>query len=311
MGIVIAVIYLPLLAIISVIAIAISLIPIRAARVHSDSKTLGVVAYIVGGLTALVLTSLYAWWYSINSSNEWGSVIGPLTISLVGPAIIGLIMHLVWMSCFREKQSSFGYAVSGAWQSTVAMPLFGIVLLVSYDDVVHKPTFDRLCGEAGVNHFIAVPPAKSFAQRGSFVTPNRIGGVNQSAIYLLSLPDTPLAYVESEVHDWNGRDRLVMLTNTKPPSDPSRHSQPFVETPIETSGADYQVISTKLAVPESLAGRTYGQKIEVIRKADGKVISEAHYYWDKKKWWECPAGISDSRFVEKFVADSLSLPVSQ
>lgn len=311
MGIAIAVIYLPLLAIISAIAVAISLGPIRADRAYSASTTSRVLAYISGGLTALALTSLYAWWYAIHSSDKWGPVIGSLAISLVGPVATGSIMHLVWMVFFRNRPSSFGYAVSGAWQSTAAMPLFGMVVLAYYDDVVHKPTFDRLCGQAGVRHVIAVTPATSFAQLGLFVTPNSTASANQGAIYLLSLPDTPLMYIENEVHDWNGKDRLVRITNTKAPSDPSRHGEPFAETPIDALSADYQVIPKKLAVPESLAGRTYGQKIEVTRRADGKVIAETQYYWDKEKRWECPAGISDSRFIERFVADSLNLPVSQ
>jgi hypothetical protein len=86
---------------------------------------------------------------------------------------------------------------------------------------------------------------------------------------------------------------------------------PFAETPIDTLSADYQVISTKLEVPASLAGRTYGQRIEVIRRSDGKLISQAQYYWDTGKWWECPAGISDGWFVQNFVAKSLGLPAHQ
>lgn len=310
MGIAIAVIYLPLLALISAIAIAISLVPIRAARAHAISTTPKVLAYVTGGLTALVLTSLYAWWYSIHSTNEWAPVIGSLAISLVGPSTIGSIMLVIWMAFCRRRPSSFNYAVSGAWQSTVVMPVFGMVILAFYDDVVHKPTFNRLCEEARISHFIPVPPAKNFAQLGAFVTSNRTGSAYQSATYLLLLPGTPLEYVENEVHE-NGRDQLVRLTNTKAASDPSRHSKPFAETPIETLSADYQVVSTKLEVPASLAGRTYGQKIEVTRRSDGKLISQAQYYWDTGKWWECPAGVSDGHFFQRFVAESLNLPVRQ
>lgn len=311
MGIAIAVVYLPLLALISAIAIAISNIPIRAARTYAISKFSKVLAYVAGGLTALVLTSFYAWWYSIHSTSEWDPVIGSLAISLVGPATIGSIMLMIWLAFCRSRPSSFGYAVSGAWQSTVVMPVFGMVIFAFYDDVVHKPTFNTLCDEAGANHSIVVPPAKSFAQLGAYVTSNRTGSAYQSATFLLLLPGTPLEYVESEVHDWNGKDRLVRLTNTKAPTDPSRHSKPFAETPIEALNADYLVVSTKLEVPASLVGRTYGQKIEVTRRSDGKLISQAQYYWDTDKWWECPAGISDGRFFGNFVAESLNLTVRQ
>jgi uncharacterized membrane protein len=221
MGIAIAVVYLPLLAVISAIAIAISLIPIRAVRSHAISMTSKALANVAGGLTALVLTSFYAWWHSVHSTNEWAPVIGSLTISLLGPSTVGLIMLVIWVAFGRSRPSSFNYAVSGAWQSTVVMPFVGIVILAFYDDVVHKPTFDRLCEEAGITHFIVVPPAKSIAQLGAFVTSNRKGGAYQSATYLLLSPGTPLEFIENEVHDWNGKDRLVRLTNTKAPSDPS------------------------------------------------------------------------------------------
>ena len=316
MGIAIAVVYLPLLAVISAIAIAISIIPIRAARAHAIPTTSKVFAYVAGGLTALVLTSFYAWWYSIHSTNEWAPVMGSLAISLVGPSIVGLIMLVIWMAFCRSRPSPFNYAVSGAWQSTVVMPVFGMVILAFYDDVVHKPTFDKLCEKSGLTFLERVPPAKSVAFiPEAFVTSNRTGGAYQNARVLLFPPGTPLEYVEAKVHDWNGKDRLVRLIYAKKqaeaPADPSTPRTPFLETPIDALSADYQVTPSKLEVPTSLAGRTYGQKIEVIRMSDGKLISQAQYYWDTGKWWECPAGISDGSFVANFIAKSLNLPPRQ
>jgi hypothetical protein len=313
MGIAIAAVYLPLLAVISAIAIAISIIPVRAARGHPIRLIPKIIAYASGSLAALTLTSFYAWWYSTRATNEWSPLIGSLAISLVGPSVVGLVMLVIWMAVGRTRPTSFNYAVSGAWQSTIAMPVFGILIFIFYDDVVHKPTFDQLCEKAGLAVLEVVPPARSVAFiPEAFVTSNRTGGAHQNARVLLFPSGTPLQYVEAKVRDWNGKDRLVRVTYAKEqadaPSDPSKPRKTFTETPIDALSADYRVTPTKLEVPASLAERTYGQRIEVTRLSDGKLISRAQYYWDTGKWWECPVGVSEGSFVADFIARSLNLP---
>jgi hypothetical protein len=314
MGLAIFVIYLPAFAIISLIAIFISTKFIRTDR-DAISTASKVIAYVAGGLIALVATTLYAWWYSVHSTNEWAPIIGSLAISLIGPSCVGLLMMIIGV-IWTSKPSSFIYAVSGVWASTFAMPFFGALILWLYlgfyDDIVHKPTFDKLCKNSGLVFFEHVPPAKSVAFiPNNFDTTPRNGAAYQDPTNLIYFPTTTLEYIEGKVHGWDGKDRLVRWitaeVQAKKPFTQSNFEKS--EIPIDILTAEYQVTPSALEIPASLAKRTYGRKIEVTRRSDGKLIAQAQYYWDIQKWWQCPDDINRGNFVTDFIAKSLNIPV--
>lgn len=315
MGIAIAIFYLPLLGLITTIAIAVSQIPIRAARANATTPGQKSIAYIAGSILAVTITTAYAWWYSTRATNEWDPVIGSLTISLLGPPTIGLSMLAVWATFGKRKPSSLNYAISGALQSIIVMPFVGVLAFAFYDHVVHKPTFDRLCERAKTVVFENVQPARSIAFiPEAFLTSNRTGDARQDARRLLLAINTPLEFVEAHVLDWSGKDHLLRVTlagkSNNSQSFPPHQRGPLAESPIDASVAEYRVVPSMAEIPESLSGRTYGQKIEIFRASDAKLIAYAEYFWDNNKWWECPTGISNNGFIAKFIAESLNIPNS-
>jgi hypothetical protein len=192
--------------------------------------------------------------------------------------MIGLTMLAVWAIFGRRRPSLFNYAISGALQATIVMPFVGVFVIIFYDDVVHKPTFDRLCEKAKTVVLENVQPAKSVAFiPESFITSNRDGNAYQSARGLLLAKNTPLQFVEAQVHDWSGKDHLLRVTlggkSTNPQPFSPHQLGPYVENPIESSVAEYRIVPASAEVPESLSERTYGQKIEIYRTSDGKLIS--------------------------------------
>jgi hypothetical protein len=121
-----------------------------------------------------------------------------------------------------------------------------------------------------------------------------------------------LEFIETKARDPNGDDRLVRVSYEKSGASQEarvpHRDRSFVERPIEALSAEYQVVAKRLDVPESLAKRTHGQRIDVNRVSDGKTIAYAEYYWDNNKWWECPDGISKGDFIADFLSRSLGLP---
>lgn len=312
MGIVIAAVYFPLLVLVSVIALIFGFMPIRAARENKFAGTHRILPYAAGALTTLLCTTVYAWWYSIHATNEWEPIIGSLAISLVGPPAAGLILHLVWQIICQRKSSAFNFIVAGAWHSTIAMPVVGALVITFFDDVVHKPTFDQLCTKSQVAVFEKIEPAKSVAFiPEAFSTTNRTGGAYQNARILLFAPNTSLQYIDARVLEWDGRVHFVRVT-LAPQSDRTLESgnqnKTFNVSDIEAPDVEYEVVPSSVEVPESLSKRTHGQKVEIFRVSDNKLIARAEYYWDTGKWWECPAGIDSSRFIADFIATSLNIP---
>lgn len=313
MGIAIAAIYLPLYAVFSGIAMVVGSIPLRSARGHPIPSAAKLSAYLCGAFATLFLTTFYAWWYSTNATDAWAPVVGSILISLVGPPLVGLAMLIAWWTKGGSRPSSFNYAVAGAWQSTLAMPVVGILFLVFYDDVVVKPAFDKLCASAKLIVLEVVPPARSavFIPEVFFAS-NRTGDGQYLARGLLLPANTTLQFIETTVSERGGKERLVRIAYSArqeaAPSDPSEPQKTFVETPIEASSAEYQVRSRTPDVPNSLANRIGARRIEVTRSSDGKLIAYAQYYWHTSNGWACPVGTDKNSYIKNFIAKSLSVP---
>jgi hypothetical protein len=312
MGLVLGGVYFSLLLLVSAIALAIGFIPIRMARENRVPGTHRILPYAAGATVSLLLTVAYAWWYSTHATSEWGPIFGSLAISLAGPPVIGLILHLAWLIICRKSSSAFNFIVAGAWHSTIAMPVVGALVIVFYDDVVHKRTFDQLCAKSQVVIFEKIDPAKSVAFiPDTFFTTNRNGRANQEARTLLLGPNTPLQYIDARVLEWDGRVRFVRVTRAQQSDNTFKsggRDRAFNVIDIEAPNVEYEVIPSSAEVPKSLAKRTYGQKVEIFRVSDKKLIARAEYYWDTGKWWECPAGIDSNSFIRDFIATSLNIP---
>jgi len=312
MGLVIAGAYFPLLLLVSAIALAIGFIPIRVARENMVPGTPRIFPYAAGATASLSLTVAYAWWHSIHATSEWGPIFGSLAISLAGPPVIGLILHLAWLIICQKSSSAFNFIVAGAWHSTIAMPVVGALVIAFYDDIVHKPIFDQLCAKSQVVILEKIDPAKSVAFiPEAFSTTNRTGGAHQNARILLLGPNTPLQYIDARVLEWDGRVHFVRVTRAQQ-SDKTHKSggrdSTFNVSDIEAPNAEYEVIPSSVEIPKSLSKRTYGQRVEILRVSDRKLIARAEYYWDTGKWWECPAGINGHSFIPDFIATSLNIP---
>ena len=303
MGIAIAVSYLGALAVASAIALALSIIPIRFNSSRKTSLAKKAFAYTIGVVISVSVTTTYAWWNAIHATNEWEPVIGSLVISLAGPILVGVILLLVWLGVRGFNFSSLAYIPFGAFHAIVAMPIVGILYLAYYDDVFYKPTFTGLCVNAQSVILEEITPARSVAFLPDyFKTSNAKGQGSKYYTGRYFVQDYQVDFVESRGPATDLK--LVRLTLESLPTEPS-NSPKIESTPIDEITAEYKVVASKLAVPKEVADRMHGQRIDVQRVSDNKLIAYTQYYWDSNKFWECPIGISKSNYLFEFLLDAL------
>jgi hypothetical protein len=303
MGIAIAVIYLPALVLVSAIAIALSRISIRAVAQQNTILARKALAYAGGALCAILITTTYAWWYSIRATNEWAPVIGSLAISLLGPPLVGVVL---WFVVGRIRPGFLAYVPAGAFHATLAMPVVGALFIAFYDDVVYGPKFKQLCSAAQVSVLEKIEPPKSIVLApDAFFTSNAKGHGRQSLGDAL-ICNYKLEFVETQVVNPQGaiiRQRLTPISATPNCSERGQISR----TPIETITAEYEVVPARLVIADDFSKRMHGQRIEIHRASDMKMIAYAQYYWDSGKFWECPVGVGQPRYITDFIVDALRI----
>ena len=317
MGLAILVIYIPTFLIVTAISISISKFIIRETHKADTIIKNKKVAYFFGVVIALMFSTAFAWWYS-KTAHGMDSIIIPIAISLFGPLIIG-IGAFVLSEGFRNSCGnifpSSSYFAHGALQSTVAMPLLGILIYASFDGIYNflfRPLFEKLCIPAKVQIFEAVEHPKGFAVTPRWVHPRRF---NQSdPVSLLLSEKTPLQFVEEiNTSPTKYEEKIVRVTrkyNQETQISDKRYEELFSTTPVDSLISEYNVKFSEIDVPRvfEFGGDTSGQRIEIARAYDGKIIATAEGYWNYQQNAECPPNFSDGEFVINFVSKAFGIP---
>jgi hypothetical protein len=306
MGIAIAVIYLPLLSLISFGVIALSVLPLRAAAKNPSRPLIKSLAYLAGTVAAILVTIVVGW-YATHERKEWDVLVPLLASSLLVPACVGILLFLV---ANLTRMQWLNYMTAGALHSTIAVPVLGILALIYGDDVVYKGSFDQLCKNAQIVIVEKVDPAQSVALLPDyFEASNRVGNAQQSLGPALAY-NFDLEFLDIQVPFGSAKGLYKRLTRVPSVRDaaPEPNTRDRIsEATIGAVGAQYEVTPSRLPIQQDLATRMHGQRIEVRRTTDKKLVAFAQYYWDDKQFWDCPAGVSDHGYISSFIVNSLNI----
>lgn len=299
MGIAIAIIYLPLLVIATIICITSGFSVTKAISNNETPFLNRLLLFLFGLIVALSVTIIVACWFTISNKDEWGAVIGPLAISLTGPFVVGVMFMVVFST--KQETSTTHYITAGAFHSMVLIPVAGFLALTYFDDIFYKPSFSQLCADAKTNVTEKVAPARSIALYSA-----EISGAKK----LLLAPNTTLEYMDIQVHEWSGKDRYDRVTAQPNETTPQKAVLIVETSPANPSNptAEYVATSSVARIPDNLSKFVYGRRVEVHRVSDNKLIAYTQYYWSSSKKWECPTGGGFTNYSEDFIARVLNLP---
>jgi hypothetical protein len=299
MGIAIALAYWWALAAACVVALAASIVPMRAAcKAPAIRSGLAAAAYVGGIALTTTLTVAIAWWYAKHGKG-WDVVMLPLAISLVIPACAGTVFLLIG---WARGSRSLHYLSSGAFHATLAVPFAAWWMWTNYGTSVDKPAFDRLCAGAHVAVREKIEPPVSVALLpDSFYSSARRNPDRQSVRASLLLSSS-LDFVEARVPQGTGKDYRVRVTRT-----PGSSAAGVSEVGIDMMTAPYEVVVMHEPVGHAFARHVTGERIEVRKTTTKRIIGVAVYYWHRQNGWECPSGIGQGAFVRDFIADTLGV----
>lgn len=314
MGLAVFIIYVPAFLIVSAIVISISVFTLRIASRSEAIVRNRQVKFLAGAVTAILLSSAYGWWFS-KTANGLSVVVGPLAISLLGPPIIGTLTVIVQGLFFHDKHPSFLLVASGAFLSTLVMPILGIPICNSLDgtyNFLFQPMFTRLCTPSKIEFLEVVEPPKGLAVIHLLRQPHRYH--QHDPEWLLLSDETPLQFVE-KIYSYSkgGENNIVRITlkqNLEGQITGKRYEEIFSVVPIASLSSEYNVKFSELDVPSILGygGETNGQRIEIERVSDGKIVAAAEGYWNDLQHSECPTGFGAGDFISNFVSKALNIP---
>lgn len=302
MGLAIGVIYLSALIVVSLV---VAFVSVKMLNKNKDSKEniANRIATYVGGLVfGLAITIALAMWSGFTITDEWGAVIWPLVISIICPSLVGMLLLLIRSFFDESKSVLFSFSVIGALSSTFVVPFVGVWVIVNYDELVTKPAFKELCQNSG---YTVLERINESAESISLLSNSAYGGFHgaRSINELFLESGTPLKYFDHKQHNWDGTDQFIRTSLVKKDG-----KKTFIQTPISAMKAEFLVVTSKVDIPDKVPENTFGNKIEIFRTSDNKLISYGHYYWNNPRGLSCPDGLSSKNSTVSFIARTLNVP---
>jgi hypothetical protein len=279
-----------------------------------------------GFAIAIVITLAFAWLVPSHGNNDFEAVVIKIATTLSLPLLLGSLLLAISHSVIGTFAYRLGRIASGVLDSVLWMPFAGMALLFSsgfilagYNRVANFPMYFKLCSGAEVRILEKVESAKSLSlMPDSFVQTNQIheNGVRRtvSTGEMLMYHFPLLDFVErtSSTRETGPTGKLERITPTGDRlhniDDRSGKTMKLSFNPIDRFTAEYQIRPSTLPVPEGEERGIGGERIEVVRASDGKLIAFAQYYWDDKGFRSCPNETTKGHyFVQWFIADALNL----
>lgn len=308
MGIVIAAVYLPLLALCTLVTLFASRFAFRISPRAAQSRGIDAALYVLGMALSIVCSLVSASKIEFQRNTDFAALFMRIGVTLAVPVVFGiLLLGITYAVHHLRPFSRLGYLTAGVLHSTIAVPLAAVAVMALYDDVVYGPAFRGLCKHSTVQFVQEIKPAVSVA-----LLPDRIlaatRGQQPTGVQLgeALIVNTRLDAVERlplEIDKVPIGTPFVRLTKNAR----NRASDYPDVTAIERDEAEYQVVSTQLEIPADLKLRMGGTRVEIRRASDQQLIAFTQYYWDREKFWVCPSVAGESRFLYDFLSDALNV----
>lgn len=289
-------------------------------KIHSE-KTIGKnkkTARFIGITVSTLLTASAAWWCSKINSPGLGMIVIPIVISLFTPSVIGLftvfIAFILRKTGLKEKSSFFFYIAANAFISTGAMPIFCIIIYLLLDGLYNFSfplMFKSICANAKVEIIESTEPPKGFAIIPEWGRSRRYQESNLDRLLLSE--KTALEFIEKADNSSKDNEKItkVIKKQVNKKEGEIEYSDLFLTIPESSLNSQYYVQFSEIEVSQlfKIEGFTEGQKIQIKRTSDNKIIASAEGCWNYQQRKECPKDFGKEDFVIKFVAKTFNLPL--
>ena len=307
MGLAILTIYIPTLLVTLIVSIFIGSLIIK--KTHSE-ETIGKnkkTAHLIGVTASTLLTASVAWWCSKINSLGFGMLIIPIMISL-------FIAFILRTTGFKEKSSFYFYIAASAFKSTGAMPIFCVIIYLLLDGLYNFSfplMFKSICANAKVEIIESTEPPKGFAIIPEWGRSRRYQESNLDRLLLSE--KTALEFIEKVDNSSKDNEKItkVIKKQVNKKEGEIEYSDLFLTIPESSLNSQYYVQFSEIEVSQlfKIEGFTEGQKIQIKRTSDNKIIASAEGYWNYQQRKECPKDFGKEDFVIKFVAKTFNLPL--
>lgn len=312
MGIAIAIIVVPVFFV--VVGLSISL-AIRSNRWTTAQPTVGrsIALKAIGFLGAVVLTLLATWAVPADNNFGWHELFAQIAVVVLGPLVIGATLLILGLIA-RNARPMFMSIATGAFVASIVTPIVVPVAFWHYQSYQDRSAYDPLCKNAFIEIVERVSPARSVVfLPDSFVSPAEREQSYRNSWAEFVLNQSLLEYVERPATEKSGPggkaqfERVSTSGKRILSSHNSSERTTFIYEPVDSITAEYVVHAESLLVEHSKTFGLGGERIEIYRRADNKLVARAQYYWSNKLFRSCPEETRGGLFVYHFIAEALNV----
>lgn len=304
MGIAIAIFYLPLYIVFSIIAV------VSAERINKNIKeskftNILIFKYKVKGFVIATLTTwLLIWLVPVKGNTDFEALYIQLGLTLVVPAALASFVF--------SKSETRKYLAVGALLSTTAMPWVTLFAAFNYYNVINFPAYWYSCTNAEIVFIKDVKPANSvFLHKDVFTRASKGSQSETRPIGLFLLNQSKLKYIERPMQQDDKKLKpiyeKISIKGDRVFRSKSGENTKFSTEKVEMVTSEYEVIPTRLDFPNERKNGIGGSRIEIYSRKDDELIAYAQYYWDNKTFKSCPSEAHQGLFVYKFIATALNI----
>ncbi|MCG7945944.1 MAG: hypothetical protein N0C84_06315 [Candidatus Thiodiazotropha taylori] len=307
MGIAIAVVYLPLYIVFSIIAVISARGINKSIKEPEFTDKFIFKRKAVGFMIAIIVTWILIWLVPVKGNTDFEALFIQLGLTLAGPAVLVLVVSILF-----SKSNTRKYFSVGALLSTVVIPWITLLAATNYYNVINYPAYWYKCANAEVVFIKDVKPSKSvFIQKDSFTSARKGYQSETRSIGLFLLNQSKLEYIERPIKKENARnnpiyERISIQGDRVFRSNGGKKTKYIIEE-VEEITSEYEVKHSRLDFLNEKEDGIGGSRIEIYDRKDNELIAHAQYYWDNKTFKSCPDEAHQGLFVYKFIATALNV----
>lgn len=315
MGILLAAVFVPSYIIVSLLAIWIL---VKTKKPSNISDLWYVFGFILSTIIALLLIKVIP--SEKGAYGEYSPVFYTTFLTLVVPAIVAILFTMVsWF--FKNKLSRvfecFSIAAIGL---TLFMPWITIVAGLIYEDVQSNIAYSKACLNAEVKYLFETEPAKNIYLKTDnywqFVKNRSSSSSRVSEKILLNHSFFKMIESSKNIYEKDRNKDYLEFTqlNTLGEKDVSsehdfNETVKFKESKYRVSTAEYILSSSESHRASARKKGVNGQRLEIHRTSDEKLIAYAQYYWNSTKSGHkmCPEEAKNDSFPYRFITKALNV----
>ena len=307
MGIAIAVIYLPILGIVSSLAIFLAVrITIKKDRGLSSFRIF--LNHASGSIFIIVVASIAASMIQEIDNTGFGTLFVQMAVVTLAP----LVLYIIFLPFIYLKNHKWKVAIrdfcAGILYTTPVMPIAVLLLALTYASALNSLTFNKVCKNASVHFFEEVSQLTSIALLpDKFAITSKRNQKRTNSMGEFILKSSSLDFIErktvrgSDYFEYSDYEKISLIND--------QGKVEYSINPISDLSVEYVVKPMMLEMSDKTKEKKIGgSKILIIRLSDNKIIASTEYYWDNKYFKVCPElAQTGHQFVKDFIIKALNI----